>query len=304
MRANTTGLTDWQRNILQAVGGEVNAKMDLSAMLDSTNSNYLKHIEENTRAALMGKSADLLQNRYADLTKQFEAEKPVVLQNAKEERSGKIADLQATANALRHEANWHRYHRGDLATAQLHWNLAERQDQLVADLIASSVDSFMTPTAKMHQLYTQLEDLAIQLWGLGVNVQLPTKPTYFAKGGVFTNSVVDSPTPFNMGLMGEAGPEAIMPLHRAPDGSLGVRADVSSVDIESQVSLIVALNGIRKEIKSSSSKMEQRLQRLEEHAAASVRVQQHGFKGQIGAQQEANKELKKQTSSTRLESTK
>lgn len=45
----------------------------------------------------------------------------------------------------------------------------------------------------------------------------------FAKGGV-----VSSPTNFamrgGMGLMGEAGPEAIMPLARGPDGSLGVRA--------------------------------------------------------------------------------
>jgi hypothetical protein len=31
---------------------------------------------------------------------------------------------------------------------------------------------------------------------------------------------------FDMGLMGEAGPEAIMPLHRGPGGSLGVRAEV------------------------------------------------------------------------------
>ncbi|SDW33527.1 phage tail tape measure protein [Litoreibacter albidus] len=45
----------------------------------------------------------------------------------------------------------------------------------------------------------------------------------FAKGGV-----VSAPTNFamrgGMGLMGEAGPEAIMPLARGPDGSLGVRA--------------------------------------------------------------------------------
>lgn len=44
----------------------------------------------------------------------------------------------------------------------------------------------------------------------------------FAKGGVVT-----SPTTFPMrggtGLMGEAGPEAIMPLARGPDGRLGVR---------------------------------------------------------------------------------
>ncbi|EPY7765519.1 phage tail tape measure protein, partial [Escherichia coli] len=55
-----------------------------------------------------------------------------------------------------------------------------------------------------------------------------------AKGGVYTsanlsaysNSIVDTPTYFafakGAGLMGEAGPEAIMPLTRAADGSLGV----------------------------------------------------------------------------------
>jgi lambda family phage tail tape measure protein len=46
----------------------------------------------------------------------------------------------------------------------------------------------------------------------------------FARGGV-----VESPTLFPMsrgrtGLMGEAGPEAIMPLHRLPNGGLGVAA--------------------------------------------------------------------------------
>lgn len=59
----------------------------------------------------------------------------------------------------------------------------------------------------------------------------------FAKGGAFTQGrvmpfakggVVSSPTTFPMkgatGLMGEAGPEAIMPLTRGADGSLGVRS--------------------------------------------------------------------------------
>ncbi|ENA9921415.1 phage tail tape measure protein [Escherichia coli] len=57
-----------------------------------------------------------------------------------------------------------------------------------------------------------------------------------AKGGVYTsanlsaysNTIVDTPTYFafakGAGLMGEAGPEAIMPLTRAAEGSLGVRA--------------------------------------------------------------------------------
>jgi phage-related minor tail protein len=45
----------------------------------------------------------------------------------------------------------------------------------------------------------------------------------FATGGVFTNGLVTSATAFPMGVMGEAGPEAIMPLGRGADGSLGVQ---------------------------------------------------------------------------------
>lgn len=45
----------------------------------------------------------------------------------------------------------------------------------------------------------------------------------FARGGVFTNGIVSEPTTFDMGLMGEAGSEAIMPLTMGPNG-LGVRA--------------------------------------------------------------------------------
>ena len=51
-----------------------------------------------------------------------------------------------------------------------------------------------------------------------------------AKGGI-----VNSPTIFPMakglGLMGEAGPEAVMPLSRGPSGELGVKADASSAPV-------------------------------------------------------------------------
>lgn len=50
----------------------------------------------------------------------------------------------------------------------------------------------------------------------------------FAKGEMFTNSIVNTPTLFKFakgtGLMGEAGPEAIMPLKRDSKGNLGVTA--------------------------------------------------------------------------------
>ncbi len=57
----------------------------------------------------------------------------------------------------------------------------------------------------------------------------------FAKGGV-----VSSPTTFPMrggtGLMGEAGPEAIMPLARGPDGKLGVRGGGGGVTVNMSIS--------------------------------------------------------------------
>ncbi|WP_136637455.1 phage tail tape measure protein [Pseudooceanicola onchidii] len=46
----------------------------------------------------------------------------------------------------------------------------------------------------------------------------------FADGGVVRGATA-FPMRGGMGLMGEAGPEAIMPLSRGPDGKLGVRAE-------------------------------------------------------------------------------
>ncbi|EKS28237.1 phage tail length tape measure family protein [Afipia felis] len=60
----------------------------------------------------------------------------------------------------------------------------------------------------------------------------------FATGGAFTNQLVDQPTLFrfaqgggmSLGLMGEAGPEAVMPLRRGPGGRLGVEMVGASND--------------------------------------------------------------------------
>jgi phage-related minor tail protein len=58
----------------------------------------------------------------------------------------------------------------------------------------------------------------------------------FAKGGAFTNSIVNSPTMFKFakgtGLMGEAGPEAIMPLKRDSNGNLGVRSNQQQTNVD------------------------------------------------------------------------
>lgn len=67
-------------------------------------------------------------------------------------------------------------------------------------------------------------------FGSSGNVTANATGNAFANGGTFTNSVVNTPTPFRfskggapaLGLMGEAGPEAIMPLKRGKNGRLGV----------------------------------------------------------------------------------
>ncbi|OKO99034.1 phage tail tape measure protein [Xenorhabdus eapokensis] len=79
-----------------------------------------------------------------------------------------------------------------------------------------------------------------------------------AKGGIYQSAdlsqysgqIVSSPTLFKFakggGLMGEAGPEAIMPLERSADGSLGVRAvtsPASSGDIHIHQTIQVSGNG-------------------------------------------------------------
>lgn len=79
----------------------------------------------------------------------------------------------------------------------------------------------------------------------------------FAKGDVFksnslaryANTIVDKPTPFMfakggaLGVMGEAGPEAIMPLSRGSDGKLGVRMDGSAGGVVINVGVTVNSDG-------------------------------------------------------------
>lgn len=71
----------------------------------------------------------------------------------------------------------------------------------------------------------------------------------FANGGAFTNSIVSTPTAFGMaggklGVMGEAGDEAVMPLTRTAGGQLGVMAvgggsGGSVVSVSAPVSMVV-----------------------------------------------------------------
>ena len=87
--------------------------------------------------------------------------------------------------------------------------------------LSGIVNSVMAPDAKavLNPYFTATPSAKGSVYDTGLKT--------FAKGGMFTNSVVNQPTLFKFaqgtGLMGEAGPEAIMPLKRDSNGNLGVR---------------------------------------------------------------------------------
>ncbi len=137
----------------------------------------------------------------------------------------------------------------------------EQQQKEVADTIANSMGSALTSIvdgtksvkdafkdmaraiiAELYQIY-----VVKQITGMisaAINPYMPTF-TPSENGNVFSNGnlvpyadggVVGGPTYFPMaggrtGLMGESGPEAIMPLKRGKNGKLGVQADGGSGDV-------------------------------------------------------------------------
>ena len=72
----------------------------------------------------------------------------------------------------------------------------------------------------------------------------------FANGGAFTNNIVSSATPFKfangggfgLGVMGEAGPEAVMPLTRTAGGQLGVRMAGTQGSAQGNITVNVMVN--------------------------------------------------------------
>jgi lambda family phage tail tape measure protein len=99
-----------------------------------------------------------------------------------------------------------------------------------------------------------------------------------AKGGVYSSAslssysggVYDTPQTFafakGAGIFAEAGPEAIMPLTRAADGSLGVRAIGGSEASAAESAAIVSVGGITQHITVQGNADEATLARIQEAA--------------------------------------
>lgn len=100
----------------------------------------------------------------------------------------------------------------------------------------------------------------------------------FANGGAFTNSIVSSPTMFAfanggaLGVMGEAGPEAVMPLKRGPDGSLGVQMHSANGGSGGNTSIVIAPVIQQPQSTGNDAQDQKNAQRLSDSVTDSVRT--------------------------------
>ncbi len=109
-------------------------------------------------------------------------------------------------------------------------------------------------------------------WSSGVQL--------FANGGAFTNNIVSTPTAFGMaggraGVMGEAGPEAIMPLTRTSSGKLGVLAagggSGTAISISAPVTVVTedrSSEGMQIDQQALSKNLQSQMQAVAEKAVA------------------------------------
>jgi hypothetical protein len=87
-----------------------------------------------------------------------------------------------------------------------------------------------------------------------------------AKGNIFSSGhiipfgrgdIIDRPSMFPMangtGLMGEAGPEAVMPLKRGPGGRLGVESSSPNINFQPQMKVVIVRNEREAQIEAMNS---------------------------------------------------
>lgn len=85
-------------------------------------------------------------------------------------------------------------------------------------------NSVVSVSDAIKSLATAISAAIEQIPGLS-DISIPG----FATGGAFTNGIVSRPTAFNMGVMGEAGAEGVLPLANI-GGRLGVHANIGGKD--------------------------------------------------------------------------
>lgn len=168
---------------------------------------------ENERNKALTENLSAKQIAYSDIFKNsFDGMADAILNWAQTGKwAGKELFNSLIADLARYELR--------LQTAELYKSFRPSLLGGVAAMFGGGMPGIDSTIATFIASGASLESAKGTAWDYGIQA--------FAKGGAFTNQIVDSPTLFKFakgtGMMGEAGPEAIMPLTRDGQGNLGVR---------------------------------------------------------------------------------
>lgn len=272
--AQTKGikLTDQQRATLMALAGTLT-----DAQVKLKNLEGMKAIAEASAQRLTGINAEIAAlGKNADETTRLRIETDMLAEakrNMVNVSAGDIATIKATAVAEAERVNTLRKMTEALSFAKetargffsdLRNNLEQGKSlwssfgDAVVGVLNRIIDKLAS--AAIDNLINQAFGALIGSLGGGMGpidfgggaMSFNADGNAFGRGGVMafaSGGVVDRPTAFafgqggaNLGIMGEAGPEAILPLKRGPDGALGVRMNGNSGDSAGPASNNVEVN--------------------------------------------------------------
>lgn len=144
-----------------------------------------------------------------------------------------------------------------------------QQQAQSGETLAGMIEPLLAQAAQVYASSPAFFEIQKQVLGQAEKLANTIDPTgatkYFANGGVFTNSVVSQPTAFSRGVMGEAGPEAIVPLTRTSTGELGVKStamDVSPI-VRTMSTTNMHLEALVRLQQSANAKIVEKLDDLE-----------------------------------------
>lgn len=127
--------------------------------------------------------------------------------------------------------------------------LADALNRIISDF-AKGIANSLSQTGSGGGMGGGIGSFISGLFNANGNAFGSTGVQAFASGGTFTSSIVNSPTPFQfasgggfgLGVMGEAGPEAVMPLTRTAGGQLGVRMAGAQGSAQGNITVNVMVN--------------------------------------------------------------
>jgi hypothetical protein len=112
--------------------------------------------------------------------------------------------------------------------------------------VYDSINQFLASSPSQYALMAAMLEYGVSAETLAA---AQAHQNQFATGAAFTNGIVSRPTAFNMGVMGEATPEAIMPLANI-GGSLGIRAQMPGTQYMLQA--LQALQALMQRLQTAS----------------------------------------------------